>query len=271
MINTPAWMGTRPKVQFPTDQPNKPASFVINAACLNTCIGSRARPMQIDIDNGPSALTMRFRNTDDEEVNFKVSIDFFAGLNIGNLTIHQWVATTYPHIVKEWIEFDDKDQFESLALSCAPKDLENTESNAGKLTALVTYLTRYTTAVDKKPVTISFGLSNEVAVNAIVGKPTLKLWKGCIDFSTDTFTSEVLQLSFSMEYKMADTGLPSSVVFDSTKFVRPKAPDKVESYVLSIDMENSSATYDTTVTGNTVVEAEVNGCITRTVQHAQLP
>lgn len=127
--------------------------------------------MFIDIDNGLPAISMRFGNTDEGEVNFKVSIDSCAGLNIGNLKVHQWVATTYPQIIKDWVEFDDREKFEPLALNCALKDLKNTESNVGKLTALVTYLTRYT-SIDNDPITLSFGLGNEIAVNAIVGKPT---------------------------------------------------------------------------------------------------
>ena len=141
MDNRPSWMGKRTKVHFPTDKPNKPASFVVNAAYYNTCPGNRTRPIPIDIDNGLPVISMRFGNTDEGELNFKVSIDSCAGLNIGNLKVHQWVATTYPHIVKDWVEFDDREKFEPLALNYALKDLENTESNVGKLTALVTYLT----------------------------------------------------------------------------------------------------------------------------------
>ena len=145
-------MDKRSKVQFPTDKATKPASFVVNAACYNTGTGNRARPMPINIDNGLPAISMRFGDTDDGEVAFRVSIDSCAGLNIGNLKVHQWVATTYPHIVKSWVEFDDKDQFEPLALNYALKDLDNKDKTTGKLTALVTYLTRYT-SVDKQPIT----------------------------------------------------------------------------------------------------------------------
>ena len=70
---------------------------------------------------------------------------------------------------------------------------------------------------------------------------------------------------------MADTGLPDSVVFDSTSFVRPKSTKKVGAYVLSIDRDNNLATYDTAVTPNTVTDSEVNGCLTRTVKHQTLP
>ena len=270
MDNRPSWMDKRTKVQFPTDKSTKPASFVVNAACYNTCTGTRARPMPIDIDNGLPAVAMRFGDTDEGEVAFRVSIDSCAGLNIGNLKIHQWVATTYPHIVKKWVEFDDKDQFEPLALNCALKDLDNKDSTTGKLTALVTYLTRYTT-IDNQPITLSFGLGNEVAVNAIIGKPTLKAWKGCIDFASNTFTSEALRLSFDMEYKMADSGLPKSVVFDSTGFVRPKTSGQIGAFVLSVDRETNSATYDTTLTSDTVTESQIDGCLTRVVKHATSP
>ena len=71
-----------------------------------------------------------------------------------------------------------------------------------------------------------------------------------------------------MEYKMADTGLPSSVVFDRTSFVRPKSSKKIGDFVLSDDRETNSATYDTTITADTVIESQVNGCLTRVVKDA---
>ena len=64
----------------------------------------------------------------------------------------------------------------------------NPNDNVGKLAAIVTYYTRYT-SVNKFPIFLSFGLGNEVAVNTIIGKPTLKEWKGCVNFNNDTFTS----------------------------------------------------------------------------------
>ena len=102
-------------------------------------------------------------------------------------------CTTYPYIVKNYIQFDDKDKFEPLGLNYAVNDVKNVEHNVGKVTAIVTYYTRYT-SVNKLPILLSFGLGNEVAVNTIIGKPTSKEWKGCVDFSNDTFTSEELML-----------------------------------------------------------------------------
>ena len=57
----------------------------------------------------------------------------------------------------------------------------------GKLTAMVTYYTRYR-SIDKISILLLFGLGKEVAVNAIIGKPTIDEWKGCVDFTRDIFT-----------------------------------------------------------------------------------
>ena len=119
------------------------------------------------------------------------------------------------------MDFDDKDKFEPLGLNCAVKEANDSTSNKGKLTTLVTYHTRYK-LINKLPILLSFGLGKEVTANAITVKPTLKEWTRCVEFSRDVFTSEELRLSFDMSYKMANLGLPKDVIFDSTSFVRPK-------------------------------------------------
>ena len=85
-------------------------------------------------------------------------------------------------------------------------DVKDVANNVGKLTTIVTYYTR-STSVNKLPILLSFGLENEVAVNAIIGKRTLKEWKGCVDFNNDTFILEELLLQFDIEYKFTDAGL----------------------------------------------------------------
>ena len=155
-----------------------------------------------------------------------------------------------------------------MSLNCAVEDIKTAESNAGKLTAMVTYFTRYMD-ISSWPVVISFGLGHDVAVNAIVGKPTLKSWKGCIDFSSDTFTSEELKLTFSIDYKMADTGLPQDVVFDSTSFIRPKRTptNSAGVMVVSIDRKSNSATTLPGLDAPVVTESQLNGCLQRVVTH----
>ena len=111
---------------------------------------------------------MRFGNSNDNETSCKVSLDSCVGLNIGNLSVHQWIATTHPQVVRSWIDFDDKDRFEPLALNCAVEDRMVATNNNGKLTAMVSCYTRYLT-LDKMLVIVSFGLGKDVAVNAIIG------------------------------------------------------------------------------------------------------
>ena len=63
--------------------------------------------MPIAIDNELPAIAMGFGTSDDNKIHFNVIVDSCAGLNIGNLIVHQWAATSYPHVVKSWIEFDN--------------------------------------------------------------------------------------------------------------------------------------------------------------------
>ena len=91
--------------------------------------------MHIAINNGLPEISMRFGTSNDNEINLYVGVDSCAGLNIGNLRVHQWGATTYPHIVKSWVDFDDKDKFEPLGLNCAVEDVNDSTSNKGKLNA----------------------------------------------------------------------------------------------------------------------------------------
>ena len=114
------------------------------------------------------------------------------------------------------MKFDDNDKFEPLELNCDVDDVKDVENNVGKLTIIVTYYTRYT-YVYKLPILLSFGWGNEVAVNVIIGKPTLKEWEDYVDFNNDIFTSEEMMLQFDMEYKVADSGLSKmlySIVLD---------------------------------------------------------
>ena len=115
-------MTKKRKVIFPTDKYDRPPVMVISAVCFNTTPGGRARPMLITIDTGLPVIAVWFGTSDDTEMIFKVSLDSCAGLNIGNLKMHQWIATTYPNIVRSWREFDNKDKFEPLSLNCAVAD-----------------------------------------------------------------------------------------------------------------------------------------------------
>ena len=96
-------------------------------------------------------------------------IDSYAGLNIRNLHVHQCIMTKYTNIIKNYMEFENKDTFELLGMNCDVYDVKDVKIKIEKLTAIVTYYTRYK-SIDKLPILLSFGLGNKVTVNAIIGK-----------------------------------------------------------------------------------------------------
>ena len=112
---------------------------------------------------------------------------------------------------------------------------------------------------------MSFGLGKDVAVKAIIEKPSLKKWKGCIDFAEDIFTSVELKLSFDMEYKMANAGLPNNKIFDSTSFVRPKSNQSTAVQVMSIHRESDLVSIPESNQGPTVIDKHMNRCMARVV------
>ena len=90
---------------------------------------------------------------------------------------------------------------------------------------------------------LAFGLGAEVAVNAIIGLPTLRKWQASIDIGRDTFVSTLLELSFPLVYKGADSGLPSTVKFENTDFVRPRPVTAVgRAFVVQTDDCNTAIT-----------------------------
>ena len=78
-----------------------------------------------------------------------------------------------------------------------------------KLAAIIRYWLRY--AVNGKRVTLSFGLSVDVAVNSIVGLPTLRQWGGTLDFNTNKFVVTKFNRQFPLHYDPTKQGLPQLV------------------------------------------------------------
>ena len=72
-------------------------------------------------------------------------------------------------------------------------------------------------AVEK--VVLSFGLGASVAVNSIVGIPTIKEWKFVMDLESNTLVACGINTEFLMHYKATKHGIPKGIVFNSTYFV----------------------------------------------------
>ena len=226
------------------DRAKKSRLFVYTAQIYAATVKHHhLRHMPLDLDNGLPAIEMRFGTTDIDELCFLCHIDSCAAMNTGNLRVHKYIMTEHPEIVCSYEQFDDENPFEPLSLACAVS-MENITATYGKLTSVVTYHTQYK---DKNgiPVKLAFGLGAEVAVNAIIGLPTLKKWKATIDVGNDEFVSKLLDLAFPLHYHGADSGLPPSIKFTSEDFVRPRPITMVgRAFVMQTD-DVSAAITDT--------------------------
>ena len=89
----------------------------------------------------------------------------------------------------------------------------------GDITALVVYNTNYFHPNSTNRIQNDFGLGKEVAFNAIIRIPTLKLSKYSISFEVTFLTSPLRHTQFPLTYKPANTGLPYIVDFDYIYFI----------------------------------------------------
>jgi len=176
-------------------------------------------PMPLDVDNGLPGIELWFGTESSSEVSFICHMDTCAAMNTGNLLVHQWLMSKFPHIVAEYIQYDDVKPFEPLQLHCAVNDLVKTESMHGKLTAIVRYWLRHKR--DGKPVILSFGLGASVEVNSIVGITTIRQWNSVFDFSSNELVAKSINSRFPLIYESTKHGLPTGVHFSSEDFIRP--------------------------------------------------
>ena len=220
--NDPAWMQNQTVPQAQVDQASKKARLMVYSAHIYSAAvrTTRLRHMPLDLDNGLPAIEFRFGNCIDDEICFLCHIDTCAAMNTGNLLVHQWIMTKHPYIVSSYEQFDDENPFDPLSLSCAVT-MDEISATYGKLTAVVTYHTQYKD-LEGNPITLSFGLGASVAVNAIVGLPTIRKWKACIDIGMDVVNCKLMNLIFPIHYHSADSGLPADTQFTNNDFCRPR-------------------------------------------------
>jgi len=244
MTNASSPANTDKDTNFDIDgKPKKPKLFVVSASCFASS-AKVCRPMPLEMDNGLPAVQFRFGHTDDDEINFSCHVDSCAAMNVGNLRVHHWIITNYPAVVEEYIQFDDENPFDPIQLECAVDDAHLMADNSvGKLTALVRYKTRYTDEHGTQ-LTLSFGLGSDVAVNAIIGIPTLKTWGCSICFISNTLQCTHIRKRLPLSYGVANMGLPSSVQFSTeTDFQRPRQQTNVgRAFVIGLDDDAAAMT-----------------------------
>ena len=102
-----------------------------------------APPMTLDVDNFLPDIELWFGTSPFNEVRFICHMDTCAAMNTGYLLVHKWLMTKHPHLVAEYIQFDNSCPFEPLQLHCAVVDLERAEFMYCKLTDIVIYWLSY--------------------------------------------------------------------------------------------------------------------------------
>ena len=214
--------------------------------------------MPLDVDNGLPGIELWFGNNEKDEISFICHMDTCAAMNTGNLSVHKWLMTSHPHLVAEYIQFDDTNPFEPLRLHCAVEDLSKTESMHGKLTAIVRYWLRYKNG--GRNVILSFGLGDSVTVNSIVGVPTIKEWKCIFDFESHELVARGLNTKFPLVYEATTHGLPPGVMFDNADFVRPMN-DTTGATALLTNAPHADTT--TILSSSKVTQTTLDGCTRR--------
>ena len=125
------------------DEPRKKSRlwiFSTNILVNNTL--SISPPIPLDVYNALPGIELWFGTSSENEVRYMCHMDTCVAMNTGNLLIHQWNLTSHPHLVAEFIQYDDRDPFDPLKFHCAVEDLVKTESMHGKLTAIMHYWLR---------------------------------------------------------------------------------------------------------------------------------
>ena len=221
--NRPAWQMNTSKPASKDEPLKKQRLFVLSGTILNTTTTSDLRPMPLSLDNSLPAAIFRFGTSAENEIPFPCHLDSCAAMNTGNLTLHQWIMTTYPEIVHSYEQFDDAKPFAPISLACAVPSSES-DMTSNKLTSVVTYKTRYQNS-EGENIYLSFGLGLGIKLNAIVGPPTFRECKLILDLDANRVISKSFGLYFDLCFENAATGLPAGITFDTTKFLRPPRPN----------------------------------------------
>ena len=121
-----------------------------------------------------------------------------------------------------------------------------------------------------KRVILSFGLGDSVAVNSIVGIPTIKTWRSMFDFESNVLVARGINTKFPMIYEATKQGLPPGITFSPVDFVRPMHGSTSNAIALltnlSEDINSKSDDKQDTSPSTTVTQISGDGCIRRQVK-----
>ena len=215
--------------QYSQENSKRSRLFITTAQIFNQATSTLLRPMPLDIDNGLPAIEFPFgRPNKWDYVSFTCHIDSCAAMNTGNLLVHQWIISSHPEMVVDFVMYNNSNPFQPVQLLCALKNSKESEVHtqaeldvANSLCAIVRYRTPFFYNKTGKPCIISFGLGDNVTVNSILGLPQLKEWNADMLFSKNLLVATNIDQTFSLEYSATTSGLPNGVSFTKEDFKDP--------------------------------------------------
>ena len=87
--------------------------------------------------------------------------------------------------IAEYVEYGPGTPYNSITLYTAIENNNGAPSHDGDLTVVIIYRTVCTT-LEENHIVISFGIGNNVTVNAIIGLPVLKAFEVLVDLQYNT-------------------------------------------------------------------------------------
>ena len=123
----PSWMARCDKdskihvsfnnTNIPSNQQRKKGRmWVFSAQILTTPANTMNPHMPLDVDNALPGIELWFSKDLSSEIGLLCHLDTCTAMNTGNLQLNQWVMTTYPYLVTEYIQYADCNPFQPLQL-----------------------------------------------------------------------------------------------------------------------------------------------------------
>ena len=179
--------------------------------------------MPLECASNLPAVLMRLGTMDDSEIQVSFNLDTCAGMNTRNLRIHQYLITKSPTIVHNYEEYTDLNPFTPVSLEgVTSESFHEADFQSGKLITVVRYHARHQDTNTEK--LLCFGLGDGIAVNGLIGLPTLRDWQIVLDIVLSKAYPKSMRIQWDMEFVDAAKGLPADIKFHKSEFVQPPEP-----------------------------------------------
>jgi len=185
--------------------------------------------MPLNIDMGLPIITWELGrpNSNHQPVKLRSLFDSCGCANVGRLEYHLWIISQRPELVSEFRFYDSHQPFDPVSLDgvvSQPSELEATKDGLlseehGLLTAIVRYWTSYKLA-DGSPLTISFGLGENVSTNTLTGLPLIQSLAFVTDYGNFKAHSPILCRTFNLDRSPGKCGLPDDAQLNVKDFCK---------------------------------------------------